>query len=143
MADHIEENFFQIPLHAEHRCLRYIYIYNLPLKPFSKYYYLTSHTTYVVYVNFIHKWRDLQFKVDSNDRFLRNFSWQFYLLSEFLPEICSRLHIQNLLNFFFFFVFFFKFKQIIQQPIFHFWRCICLEIVSIIFLFTLYAAMDV
>ena len=23
-----------------------------------------------------------------NDRFLRNFSWQFYLLSEFFPEIC-------------------------------------------------------
>ena len=26
---------------------------------------LVSHTTYVVFVNFIHKWRDLQFKVDS------------------------------------------------------------------------------
>ena len=26
---------------------------------------LVSHTTYVVCVNFIHKWRDLQFKVDS------------------------------------------------------------------------------
>ena len=26
---------------------------------------LVSHTTYVVYVNFIHKWLDLQFKVDS------------------------------------------------------------------------------
>ena len=26
---------------------------------------LASHTTYVVCVNFIHKWRDLQFKVDS------------------------------------------------------------------------------
>ena len=24
-----------------------------------------SHTTYDVYVNFIHKWQDLQFKVDS------------------------------------------------------------------------------
>ena len=24
----------------------------------------------------------------SKDRFLRSFSWQFYLLSEFLPEIC-------------------------------------------------------
>ena len=32
---------------------------------------LVSHTIYVVCVNFIHKWRDLQFKV---------FSWQFYLL---------------------------------------------------------------
>ena len=26
---------------------------------------LVSHTTYLVFVNFIHKWRDLQFKVDS------------------------------------------------------------------------------
>ena len=26
---------------------------------------LVSHTTYVVCVNFIHKWRNLQFKVDS------------------------------------------------------------------------------
>ena len=28
-------------------------------------YNLASHTTYIVYVNFIHEWRDLQFKVDS------------------------------------------------------------------------------
>ena len=42
-----------------------------------------------VCVNFIHKWRDLQFKLDSERQIsLRNFSWQFYLLSEFLPEIC-------------------------------------------------------
>ena len=27
---------------------------------------LVFHTTYVVCVNFIHKWRDLQFKVDSD-----------------------------------------------------------------------------
>ena len=50
---------------------------------------LVSHTTYVVCVNFIHKWRDQQFNVDSERQiFLRNFSWQFYLLTEFLPEIC-------------------------------------------------------
>ena len=50
---------------------------------------LVSHTIYVVCVNFIHKWRDdLQFKVDSERQiFFKNFSWQFYLLSEFLPEI--------------------------------------------------------
>ena len=43
---------------------------------------LASHTTYVVCVNFIHKWRDIQFKFDSpNNRF---FEKQFYLLSEFL-----------------------------------------------------------
>ena len=50
---------------------------------------LVSHTTYVVCVNFIHKWRDLQFKVDSERQIcLRNFSWQFYLLSNILTEIC-------------------------------------------------------
>ena len=39
---------------------------------------LVSHTAYVVCVNFIHKWRDLQFKVESERQiFLRNFSWQF------------------------------------------------------------------
>ena len=44
---------------------------------------LVSHSTYVVCVKFIHKWGDLQFKVDPNDRlFLSNFSWQFYLLTE-------------------------------------------------------------
>ena len=31
---------------------------------------LVSHTTYVVCVNFIHKWRDLQFKVDSERQIL-------------------------------------------------------------------------
>ena len=36
---------------------------------------LISNNTYVVCINFIHKWRDLQFKVDFED-FLRNFSWQ-------------------------------------------------------------------
>ena len=40
---------------------------------------LAPHTTNVVCVNFIHKWRDLQFKVDSEKQifFLRNFSLQF------------------------------------------------------------------
>ena len=32
------------------------------LQPFSQDYELASHTTYVVCINFIHKWRDLQFK---------------------------------------------------------------------------------
>ena len=43
---------------------------------------LVSHTTYVVYVNFIHKGGT------ERQMFLRNFSWQFYLLSKFLLEIC-------------------------------------------------------
>ena len=50
---------------------------------------LVSPTTYVACVNFIHHWRDLQFKVDSE----RQIFWEtshgsFYLLSKFLPEIC-------------------------------------------------------
>ena len=50
---------------------------------------LVSHTTYVVSVNFIHKWRDLQFKVDSERQmFWETFHGNFYLISEFLPEIC-------------------------------------------------------
>ena len=44
---------------------------------------LVSHTTYV---NFIPKWRDLQ--LTTATALLRNFSWQFYLLTEFLTEIC-------------------------------------------------------
>ena len=48
------------------------------LQPFSQDYDLASHTTYVVCNNFLHKWRVLQFKVVS-ERFLRNFSWHFFL----------------------------------------------------------------
>ena len=60
------------------------------LQQFSQDYNLASHKTYVVCVNFMHKWRDLQFKVNSDRQiFLRNCSWQFYLLFELLPEICE------------------------------------------------------
>ena len=50
---------------------------------------LVSHTTYVVFVNFMYKWRDLQFKFDSERQiFWETFHGSFNLLSEFLPEIC-------------------------------------------------------
>ena len=50
---------------------------------------LVSHTTYVMCVNFIHKWRYLQFKVDSERQiFWETFHDNFNLLSEFFPEIC-------------------------------------------------------
>ena len=50
---------------------------------------LDSHNSYVVCVNFMHKWQDQQYKVDSERQiFWRNFPLQFYLLSEFLPAIC-------------------------------------------------------
>ena len=43
---------------------------------------LFSHTTYIVCVNFIHKCREstVQSRLRTTD-FLKNFSWQFYLLS--------------------------------------------------------------
>ena len=52
---------------------------------------LASDTTYVVCVNFMHRWRDLQLnslKSTPNDRSLRNFLRQFYLFSALLSEIC-------------------------------------------------------
>ena len=50
---------------------------------------LGSHTTYVVFVNFIHKWRDLKFKVDFERQiFWETFQGNLYILSELLPEIC-------------------------------------------------------
>ena len=51
---------------------------------------LVSHTTYVVCVNFIHKWWDLQFNVNSERQiFLRNFSWHL---------ITHRVFARNLVN---------------------------------------------
>ena len=50
---------------------------------------LVSHITYVVCVNFIHKWRNLQFQVDSEWQiFWETFHGNFNLLSKILPEIC-------------------------------------------------------
>ena len=50
---------------------------------------LVSYITYVVCANFIHKWRDLQIKVYSERQiFWETFHCSFYLLLEFLPEIC-------------------------------------------------------
>ena len=48
-------------------CNNYIhtYIHNWHYNPSVRIIDLVSHTTYIVCVNFIHKWRDLQFKVDS------------------------------------------------------------------------------
>ena len=43
----------------------HVYIHNLFITPLSQDCDLASHTTYIVCVNFIHKWRDLQFKVVS------------------------------------------------------------------------------
>ena len=51
-----------------------MYIHNWPLQPFSQDYGLASHTTYVVCVNLIHEWQDLQFNIDSERQiFFKNF----------------------------------------------------------------------
>ena len=49
---------------------------------------LVSHTTYVVCVNFTHKWRDLQFKVDSERQFFEKLFMTYFIYSQSLPEIC-------------------------------------------------------
>ena len=50
---------------------------------------LDSDTIYVVCVHFIHKWRDLQFKVYSERQiFFEKLFMAILLLTEFLPEIC-------------------------------------------------------
>ena len=59
---------------------------------------LVSHITNVVCVNFIHKWRDLQFEVDFERQiFWETFHGNFYLLSEFLSEICSEEIVEEIL----------------------------------------------
>ena len=51
------------------------YIHKWPLHSNCQGFNLTSHATYFVCVNFVHKWWDLQYKFDSFrfDRFLRSF----------------------------------------------------------------------
>ena len=68
------------------------YIHNWPLQPFSQYYGLASHTTHIVCVLILYmNGGTYSLKSIRNYRFLRNFSWQFNLLSAFLPEICWEL----------------------------------------------------
>ena len=43
---------------------------------------LVFHTTYVVCVNFIHKWRDLQFKVDSKRQNFEKLSMAIFIYSQ-------------------------------------------------------------
>ena len=92
----------------------FTYIHHWSLQPFSQGYWPSfSHYLCCVWVNFIYKWRDLQFTVNSERQIFcetfhgnfiysqsfcqkpaerkppkKYFSWQFYLLSEFLPKIC-------------------------------------------------------
>ena len=67
----------------------FTYIHNWPLQPFSQDYGLASHTTHVVCVNFIRECGTYSLTSTPNDRFFEKlFHGSFYLLSEFLPEIC-------------------------------------------------------
>ena len=65
------------------------YIHNWPLQSFSQDHGLAStHTIYVVYVNFIREWRDLQFNVDSELQiFEKLFHEAWILLSSSLESI--------------------------------------------------------
>ena len=65
------------------------YIHNRLLKPFSHDGGIASHSIQVVCVNFVREWQDLQFNVDSEPQnFWENFSLEFYLHLESLPESC-------------------------------------------------------
>ena len=65
----------------------YTYIHNWSLQAFSQDYDLTFHTTYVVWDNFIHKWWELQLKVDS-ERFFEKLFMAILFTRRLFPEIC-------------------------------------------------------
>ena len=64
------------------------YIHNWPLQPFSWDYGIASHTTHVVCINFIRKWRDLQFNIDSEREIFENFFLAGLFTLRVLPEFC-------------------------------------------------------
>ena len=72
---------------------------NWSLQPFSQDYDLASHTTYVVCGNFIHEWRMLEFKVDSEWQIFAKFLMVIYLLLELLPKTCRRRNIFSYFSF--------------------------------------------
>ena len=51
---------------------------------------LVPHATYVVCVNFIHKWRDLQFKVDSERQIWETFHGNFIYSQSFCQKSAER-----------------------------------------------------
>ena len=66
------------------------YIHNWSLQPFRQDYDLVSHTTNVVCVNFIHEWRDLQFKVDSERQiFKKHFMALLFTLRVFARNLSA------------------------------------------------------
>ena len=87
-----------------HKCISYVRNVIGHYNPSIRIIDLASQTTYVVCVNFIHKWRDLQFNVDSEQQiFLRNFSWQFLFTFRVFARNLLRWH--SLKEYFFIFYF--------------------------------------
>ena len=58
-------------------CNNHTYKHNRPLKSFSQDYVQASHLTYVVFVTFIAKCRDLQIKVDSERQIFEKLLFTF------------------------------------------------------------------
>ena len=88
-------NNFLHRLHTHDIYLRAIYntvllliIHTWSLQTFSQSYDLAFDKTNAVCVNFISVGRNLQFNINSEEKvFVKIFSWQIYLISEFLSEI--------------------------------------------------------
>ena len=62
---------------------------------------VVSHTTYVVCVNFIHKWRDLQFKVDSERQiYWETFHGNFIYSQSFCQKSAERKSLRKYFSYF-------------------------------------------
>ena len=71
-----------------------LHIHNWPLQPLSQVYDLTFHTTYVVCVNFINGWQELQFKDNSEKQiFEKLFMAILFTHRVFDRPIHSRTHL--------------------------------------------------
>ena len=58
-----------------------------PLQPFPQDYDLASHTTDVVFFNFIREWRDLQFNVDSERHIFQKL---FHIKLIYCQSLCQK-----------------------------------------------------
>ena len=74
--------------------LKYNYIHNSSLEPFSQDYGLAPHTTHVVSINFIRERLQLQFKVDSEQQIFETI-WDFH--DNFI-NFALRVFVRNLLK---------------------------------------------
>ena len=65
-------------------------IHNGPLQPFSQDFGLASHTTHVLCVNIIHKWRDLAFNVESERQKHKKLSMAILFTLNFCQKSAER-----------------------------------------------------